>query len=117
MSTSAGGTAEAGEAALGRMSDPFTIERFLPRVGQVFHVGLEERGTVDVLLSEVTRLVTDASRLRRREPFSLLFHAPPGTVLEQRIYQVEGEGLGPFECFLVPIGPDRFGMRFEAVYT
>jgi hypothetical protein len=98
-------------------SDPFTIERFLPHVGQVFHVVLAPGEEVPVLLSEITRLVSDGSRLRTREPFSLVFHAPPGARLEQRIYRVEKEGMEPFDCFLVPIGPDPFGMRFEAVYT
>lgn len=109
--------AAAGKAARGTPSDPFTVERFLPHVGAVFHVRLEESQAVPILLSEITRLASDGSVLRRREPFSLVFHAPAGTVLEQQIHRLEREGLDPFECFLVPIGPDRFGMRFEAIYT
>lgn len=98
------------------MSDEFTLERFLPYVGEVFHVRRESL-EVPMLLSEITRLANDGFRVRRREPFSLVFHAPAGSSLEQQIYLIEGAGMAPFECFLVPIGPDRFGMRYEAVYT
>ena len=98
------------------MSYPFTAERFLPHVGEVFHVVDAARET-PVLLSEVSRLSSEGDRRRRREPFSLVFHAPPGTGLEQQVYRLEKAGMEPFECLLVPIGPDRFGMRYEAIYT
>lgn len=99
------------------MSDPFTIDRFLPHVGEVFHVMVGDAQEMPILLSEISRLATEGSRRRTREPFSLVFHAPPGSCLEQQIYRIERQGLEPFECFLVPIGPDHFGMRFEAIYT
>ena len=99
------------------MSDEFTLERFLPHVGEVFHVRVQESLAVPMLLSELTRLANDGYRVRRREPFSLVFHASAGSRLEQQIYLIEKPGMKPFECFLVPIGPDQFGMRYEAVYT
>jgi hypothetical protein len=98
-------------------SDDFTIDRFLPRVGEVFHVIGEASEPVAVLLSEITRLASDDSRVRTRLPFSLVFHAPRGVRLEQQIYRLENAAMEPFDCFLVPIGPDPYGMRFEAVYT
>ena len=100
------------------MSDAFTIERFLPHVGEVFHAGTGGSGeTVPIRLTEVSRLATDESKLRKRQPFSLVFRAEPGARLEQQIYQIEAPGMEPFECFLVPIEPDQEGMRFEAIYT
>lgn len=99
------------------MSDAYTIERFLPHVGEVFHVRVAEAHAVPILLSEISRLATEGSSRRQREPFSLVFHAAPGLRLEQQIYEIEKAGMEPFECFLVPIGPDANGMRFEAVYT
>lgn len=98
------------------ITDAFTMERFLPHVGEVFDV-VRESDRVPILLSEVSRLATDGSRRRTREPFSLVFHAPAESRLEQQIYRVEKPGIEPFDCFLVPIGPDRFGMRYEAIYT
>jgi hypothetical protein len=52
-----------------------------------------------------------------REQFSLVFREPSGVVLPQMIYRVEHDELGAFELFLVPIGPDAEGMRYEAVFT
>lgn len=99
------------------MSDPFTAERFLPHVGEVFHVVRGEAQETPVLLSEVSRLPSEGDRRRTRTPFALVFHAPPGTWLEQQVYRMEKPGVEPFDCFLVPIGPDAHGMRFEAIYT
>lgn len=96
--------------------DAFTAERFLPHVGEVFQV-VGQGEEVPVLLTEVTRLASEGDRRRRRLPFSLVFHAPAGTWLEQGSYRMERPGMEPFECFLVPIGPDQNGMRFEAIYT
>ena len=98
------------------VSDAFTVERFLPHVGEVFQVVGEDQA-VPVLLSEISQLSSEGDRRRRRTPFSLVFHAPAGTRLEQQIYRMEKPGMEPFECFLVPIGPDEHGMRFEAIYT
>ena len=52
-----------------------------------------------------------------REPFSVVFRAPATPVLAQMIRRLEHPELGAFELFLVPIGPDDVGMRYEAVFT
>ena len=99
------------------MSDPFTLERFLPHVGEVFHVVAGAGQETPILLTEIARLPTDGSPRRTREPFSLVFHAAPDPWLEQQVYRLEKPGMEPFECFLVPIGPDQHGMRYEAIFT
>ena len=53
----------------------------------------------------------------RRQPFSLIFRGPRAPVLPQRIYRLEHEAMGPLEIFIVPIGPDAEGMRYQAVFT
>jgi hypothetical protein len=35
----------------------------------------------------------------------------------QGIYKLENEKLGALEIFLVPIGPDEKGMRYEAIFN
>jgi hypothetical protein len=37
--------------------------------------------------------------------------------LPQRIYRLEHAALDPLEIFIVPIGPDAEGMRYQAVFT
>jgi hypothetical protein len=51
-----------------------------------------------------------------RAPFSIVFRGPLQPVLSQGIRRVEHNGLGELDLFLVPIGPDETGMRYEAVF-
>ena len=51
------------------------------------------------------------------EQFSLLFHGSMDRVLQQGTFQIEHESLGGFPLFLVPIGPDSEGMRYQAVFS
>ena len=53
----------------------------------------------------------------RRRPFSLIFRAPGGVYLPQRIYALEHPTLGRLMLFLVPLGPDQGGMRYQAVFS
>jgi hypothetical protein len=53
----------------------------------------------------------------KREPYTLIFRAPSRDFLTpQRIYPLSHPALGELEIFLVPIGPDESGMRFEAIF-
>jgi hypothetical protein len=56
-------------------------------------------------------------RTQHGRPFSLVFRGPLAPVAVQRIYPLEHATLGLFEIFLVPIGPDERGLRYEAVFT
>jgi hypothetical protein len=50
------------------------------------------------------------------ERFSLYFVGPE-SYLEQKIYSVEHEQMGVFDLFLVPVGHDQNGFRYEAVFN
>ena len=52
-----------------------------------------------------------------RAPFSVVFLGPRDPVLPQRIYRLEHDELGTLDLFLVPIGRDDAGVRYEAVFT
>jgi uncharacterized protein DUF6916 len=98
------------------MLDALTHESFRPHVGTPFRVGTEGSGTsLTLTLFEVTLL--GGAGPARRQPFSLLFHGPRTPVLPQRIYRFEHEQMGDLEIFIVPIGPDADGMRYEAIFT
>jgi hypothetical protein len=72
-------------------------------------------GTIIMKLAEVTGLGRGAPG--RRDPYSLVFRGPPAPILPQRIYRLRHERMGDLELFLVPIGPDGEGMRYEAIFT
>jgi hypothetical protein len=52
-----------------------------------------------------------------RTQFSLVFRGGPDPPLQQRIYCLEHEQLGALDLFLVPLGPDAAGQRYEAVFN
>ncbi|MFT3830523.1 MAG: hypothetical protein QM691_12550 [Opitutaceae bacterium] len=88
-----------------------TFERLLDEVAT-----LESGPTaVPLRISAVQRL--GCNRPGAPESFSVLFHAPAGARLSQRIYAVQHPALGRVELFLVPLGPDARGMQLEAVFN
>ena len=76
-----------------------------------------DTASFDVELIQAEALGSHYDRSARRQPFSLVFRGPLQPVLPQRIYRLEHEGLGTLEIFLVPVGPDKDGMRYEAVFN
>jgi hypothetical protein len=51
------------------------------------------------------------------ESFSLVFRGPADAPLAQGTYGLEDAELGALELFLVPIGRDARGFRYEAAFT
>lgn len=99
------------------MLETFTVDTFTPHVGKTFRVIVDDQYEMITRLSEVAPWGHEEAASRPRVPFSLTFHARPDAVIPQQIYRVESDELEPFELFLVPIGPDAQGMRYEAVFT
>jgi hypothetical protein len=94
-----------------------TLETFQGRVGETFRVPLSG-AVIELSLASVERLTEGEGEVRERTPFSLLFRGgPPNRFLPQRTYEIEHDGLGTVHIFLVPLGPDKEGMRYEAVFT
>ena len=94
------------------MLESFTSETFAPLVGESFRMDVPG-GSLDLLLAEVTPL---PSRPTGRQPFTLLFHEPAGRLVPQGMHPMVHPELGPFDLFVVPLGPGPDGMRYEAVF-
>jgi hypothetical protein len=94
----------------------YSLDRFTPLLGEAFEIG-DDHGAISAVLIEATDLreVQGAGRLSRQ--FSLVWRGPRDTRLDQRIYAVRHSALGTLELFLVCLGPDAEGMRYEAVFT
>jgi hypothetical protein len=93
---------------------------FAARVGAAFEATIHPAFTVTLELVEATLLPAQPNRpaaLGARAPFSLVFRAPRGTDIPQRTYELRHSELGTFQIFLVPIGPDETGPRYEAVFN
>lgn len=101
--------------------DQCSVEHFSPYLETEFFLqqGAGSRPVVvrlieAALLGQATE-PCDASG--RRRGFSLVFRGPEQPALAQQVYRMEHEHLGTMELFIVPIGPDARGMRYEAVFN
>ena len=100
------------------MTGRLDVGAFSGRVGQGFRVRFHDGSALLLELVEVQDLgarPTDAGplstyALRFRSPGEMRF-APQGT------YRIEHNELDPLEVFLVPLGPDAIGMRYEAIFN
>jgi hypothetical protein len=103
--------------------EAFTVGTFSDRLGESFRLFPDASSPwLSLELLEATALggapaVGSADREVRRAPFSIVFRGSQRRLLPQRIYRLEHDTLGAFELFLVPIGPDDRGMRYEAVFS
>jgi hypothetical protein len=88
----------------------FTVGTFEPYVGQSFWLVVDDGRRLEMELIEAAG-VGDA------RPFSIVFRGPGQPRLEQRIYRFEHDRVGSFELFIVPIGMDERGVRYEAVFN
>lgn len=94
--------------------DKLELKDFSGRLGETFRLTLPDGETFDVELIEASG--TSAPPLKR-QPFSLVFRLPEEIEPIQAIYRVEHEELGAMDLFLVPLGPGKEGMQWEAVFT
>jgi hypothetical protein len=101
------------------MLENFTIETFSEHLGSPFRIHLDGSEQFDVELISATALggSTGDEVADLRQPFSIVFRGPGDLVLPQRIYRMEHDQIGSFELFIVPIGPDEKGLRYEAIFT
>jgi hypothetical protein len=93
-----------------------THATFAEELGSPFQLDWGAAKPLKLELVEATELAP-ASVGMRRTPFSLLFRGPRQPVLPQKIYPLDHNRLGRLEIFIVPLGPDGEGMRYEAVFT
>lgn len=97
------------------MLQHLTPSSFEALVGTSFRIHYGGESPLEAVLYEVKRHEQHPGP--RSDPFSVFFRGAPRPILPQSIYSVEHETMGALEIFLVPIGPDAQGMRYEAVFN
>jgi hypothetical protein len=96
-----------------------TYDDFAGRVGESFEVVAGDEA-VPLELIEATVSAEAGGRGpggEERQQFSLLFRGPLTAALPQGTYRLRQSGGDDLELFLVPLGPDGFGMRYEAAFA
>ena len=103
------------------MAEPgwLTYDDFAGRVGESFEVAAGDA----VLPLELIEVTVSAEAGGRgpggevRQQFSVLFRGPLTAALPQGSYRLRQPGGDDLDLFLVPLGPDGFGMRYEAAFA
>jgi hypothetical protein len=90
---------------------PITIEDFNRRVGQTFVVAVQ--GHRLSLVLRAAQVLPGSARVGGA--FRLEFVGPPNPMLDQGIFPFEIDR-DRYEIFIVPIGRDQDGTRYEAVF-
>jgi len=97
-----------------------TYDDFADRVGEQFELRGPEGASVSMELAEVTQgaeLGGPGPDGQARVQFSLLFKGPSDPVLTQGTRALTHPALGELALFLVPIGADAHGIRYEAAFA
>jgi hypothetical protein len=92
------------------MTDDLDYENYFGVQGSEFRLADSD---IQLKLVEVTEKKADGMQ----EMFSLLFCGAKDKFLEQGTYDLEHETLGSVTLFLVPIGQDENGYRYEAAFN
>jgi hypothetical protein len=105
------------------MLDKLTIDHFKEHIGSTFQVTPEEGEAFELELrrADPSPFADEedkaAQEERKREPFSIEFNSRLPHHVPQQTFAVEHDKLGKFDLFLVPLGPDAEGHRYEAVFA
>ena len=101
------------------MMEKLTGADFRPHLNQTFRIHKESSEPLESELIEVSDVGPDSreGEAAERRSFSILLRGPAEPVLPQAIYRIEHADMGVLDLFLVPIGPDNQGMRYEAVFN
>lgn len=92
-----------------------TAADFEPRLHQTMALRFTPEVTLDAVLTEVKRLGGSTDAFPR--PFSFVLRtAQKNQYYPQATYLLVHPDKGELPVFLVPLGPDEHGMRYEAVF-
>lgn len=94
------------------MLEALTRDSFTPLLNTVFQIEWGSH-SIEVELTEVSELRVS----RGHEAFSLVFRGPGDRYLPQATYRFNHSALGPIDLFIVPIGQDKHGLYYEAIFN
>lgn len=100
--------------------DQLSFEVFAQMVKTRFRVWVDANDSVELELIEATppqRFSSGGATGAVFESFSLVFVGPADRLLEQRSYPFESDLAGRFELFIVPVGRDPQGIKYEAAFN
>lgn len=100
--------------------DWLTYDDFAGREGESFTASVGGETLVPLVLVEATESALAGGagpEGQERRQFNLVFAGPAAPVHPQGTYLVTHADLGELELFLVPLGADEQGARYEAAFA
>jgi|ERR1700741_1083305 len=99
------------------MSDMQTEAEFSKHVNTKFQLQVEAPQPIELTLISVTPRRIEPHEQAGMERFSAMFMGPRDILLPQQTYRVSHSEMGEFDIFLVALGQEAEGFRYEAVYN
>jgi len=99
------------------MSEWQSEEEFRQHINTPFRLLADAPKPIDLTLVGVDSRPSEAHEEAGMERFSVFFMGPREFVLAQATYRLAHPQMGEFELFLVPIGQEPDGFRYEAIYN
>jgi hypothetical protein len=99
------------------MSDLQTEAEFTRNVNTKFRLLVEAPLPIDLTLISVTPRKNESHEQAGMERFSVIFRGPLEIFLPQQTYRVSHPDMGDFDIFLVALGQEPDGFKYEAVYN
>jgi hypothetical protein len=99
------------------MSARPTEENFRQHLGTKFAVRVEAPRPLELELDEVKGYRAGEREPAGMERFSLFFYGPGDLMLPQGTFTLEHPAMGEQLLFIVPVGRDERGFRYEVVFN
>ena len=99
------------------MDDTYTAENFSRNLNTKFCVNVDPAEAIELELVGVEVRKVEPNEQSGMERFSTFFQGPPNYMLPQRTYELLHPQMGELQIFLVVIGQDEHGIRYEAVFN
>jgi hypothetical protein len=99
------------------MSDMQTEAEYAKHLNTKFRLLVEAPQPIDLTLVSVTPRKIQPHEEAGMERFSAVFMGPLEIFLPQQTYRVSHPDMGEFDIFLVALGQEPDGFKYEAVYN
>jgi hypothetical protein len=94
-----------------------TEEDFRENLNTKFRVLVDAPRPIELELVEVKSYESKPNEQPGMERFALYFYGPEDIYMPQYNYPLEHDKIGRIAIFLVPVGRDERGFRYEAVFN
>ncbi len=88
-------------------------DEFAEQLNTKFKISLSGGNEIELILSELSPV----KRTGKYEQYSLYFSGPSDSLLPQALYMMKHNNFGTIGLFLVPVGKDESGYKYEAAFN